>query len=296
MGRRLDLVWIRAYDLGLVRRRRSTMSRSRPRVPVIGFANGLLAALLAVAAASSATSAPAAPRRAALLCPHLEALPARVPRQFFPQTLSGLTTQRTSAGLPYGCVYVIPPRRLEKVPVWRSPTQRRMRGPIWSPNGESFAVAQRIDGVFYVFKVDLAGRVTLRTLGRDFAFLRDGRLVIRRSHSIFMEGTNGEFRPLASESALERAAGFHADFYGGMSEVGGSTRNGVAIQWWAPVGHVGNVLLLIRPSGRVQRLTPLWRRAGTYMPGPSSWSPDGQQLMIPWQRPLRAALLTMSIV
>jgi hypothetical protein len=155
---------------------------------------------------------------------------------------------------------------------------------MWSPDGQSFAVAQRVDGAFYVFRIDRKGRVMLRTLGRDFAFLGDGRLVIRRSHSIFIEATNGRFQQLASETALERAAGFPAGFYGSMSDVRGSSSEGVAIQWWAPAGKLGNVLLLIRSSGRVQRLTPVWRSAGTYMPGPSSWSPDGHRLMIPWQR------------
>jgi hypothetical protein len=258
------------------------MTYSRQRTLVVGLAYALIAALLSLAGASAATTE--GPRRATVVCPRLKALPARAPHRFFPQTSVGLTAQRTAAGASYGCVYVIPPRSLKKVPVWQSPTQERMRGPTWSPHGQSFAVAQRVDGVFYVFRVDLAGRITLKTLGKDFAFLRDGRMVVRRSHAIVIERPTGDFRPLTSERALERAAGFRADFYGVMSEVRGSSPEGVVIQWWARVGQVGNVLLLVDPKGHVQRLTPLWRSAGTYMPGPSSWSPDGQKLMIPWQR------------
>jgi hypothetical protein len=178
------------------------MTYSRQRTLVVGLAYALIAALLSLAGASAATTE--GPRRATVVCPRLKALPARAPHRFFPQTSVGLTAQRTAAGASYGCVYVIPPRSLKKVPVWQSPTQERMRGPTWSPHGQSFAVAQRVDGVFYVFRVDLAGRITLKTLGKDFAFLRDGRMVVRRSHAIVIERPTGDFRPLTSERALER--------------------------------------------------------------------------------------------
>jgi len=255
------------------------------------FASAVTAAWLAIPAGLGITST-AAPTNlvgaTSVLCPQLEPLRSRAPRHFFPNMLTGLTTQLTPAGLSYGCVYIVPPRKLIKVPVWRPPTRGRMRGPSWAPDGRSFAVAQNVGGAFYVFRVTRDGRVTLRAPGRDFAFLRDGRLVIRRSHWIFIEETKGRFSRLASEKRLQRAAGFRAGFYGRMSEVQGYGTPGVVIQWWAPAGQAGNVLLLVRPNGRVQRVTPPWRSAGTYMPGPASWSPDGDKLMIPWQRPPRA--------
>jgi WD40-like Beta Propeller Repeat len=249
------------------------------------FASAPTAVLVALATVSMVSSA-AVGAQVPSSCPKLKPLRSRAPLAYFPPALTGLTAQLTVSGLPYGCVYVIRPGRLAKTPLWHSPTGGRLRGPAWAPDGRSFAVAQKVGGSFYVFKVDARGRVALRTVGRDFAFLCDGRLVIRRGHSIFIEKAS-RFDRLATEADLEHAAGFHAGFFGGMTETRGCSGQGVAIQWWAPVRRFGNTLLLIEPSGHVLRLTPRWRRAGTYMPGPPSWSPDGQTLMIPWQHASR---------
>ena len=242
-----------------------------------------IAGLALVLAVPPSPVSPAAERKVS--CPRLKPLASRVPQRYFPGKLAGLTTQRSAAGVPFGCVYLIPPHTLAKVPVWHQPERGRLRGPAWSPDGKSFAVSQKVGGAFYVFKVDLEGHVTLRTPGRDFAFVRSGDLLIRRRHSIFIEQSSGRFQKLASERALERAAGFRAGFYGSMYEVAGFGAAGVVVQWWAPAGRRGNVLLLVRPSGQVQAITPRWHAAGTYMPGPPSWSPDNRTLMIPWQHP-----------
>ena len=257
------------------------MTRRRPRFRDCAVA---LAAGTCVAAVASAAS-PAEPvRLTAHSCRRLPPLRSRAPHSFFPSSLTGLAAQRTPAGVAYGCIYMIGPRRLDRIAIWRPPTGGRLRGPTWSPAGHSFAIAQTVDKTSIVFKVDLHGRVTLRAPAVDFAFLRDGRLVVRRNHALLLEKRPAHFSLLASERDLEHAAGFRPGFYGGMWATRGSSEEGIVVQWWAPAGDFGNVLLLIDARGHVRPVTPRWRRAGTYMPGPAAWSPDGRTLMIPWQR------------
>lgn len=185
-----------------------------------------------------------------------------------------------------GCVYLIAPGTVTKKPIWRAPAARRMRGPVWAPNGRSFAAAQKVRGAFYVYRVDLSGRILNRYLGRDFAFLLDGRLVLLRGQRLLIELREGSARTLASVRDLERVAGFRPDYYGGLRLTQGYGRDGIVVELsrgkqYGPDDNL-DVLLLVPARGAVRRITPVFSRYER-MPGPASWSPDGRILLIPWE-------------
>lgn len=204
------------------------------------------------------------------------------PATFFSRSRLGLWTTDTRGDRAPGCVYLIRAGVLPTA-IWRAPERRRLRGPVWAPDGRSFAVAQKVAGAFYIYRVNRAGRLLTRTLGRDFAFFADGRLVVLRGRHLWLETLGNRYERLASERELARAAGFEAGFYGSMRSTVGYGREAVALQWWARAPAHGFVLLLVSRNGSVRKATPAWRRAGTYMPGAPSWSPAGDSMLIPWQ-------------
>ncbi len=227
----------------------------------------LLVALVALVSSATADS-----RRAG--CPELEPR-IRTPSRF----VDGLA----GAWIPLearDCLYVVPARMARPSPVFRFARDRRLRGPVWSPTRPELAVAYRTARSFEVALLDTDGRRLRRFLGRDATFFRDGRLVIRRLDELWVVDDRRP-RRLAPRARLERAAGFR--FTGSeLSSTDGYGRAGVILSVW---GHAANRLLLIRPSGSVTPATPLFRaRAGTSMPGPPAWSPDGRVLLVPWQR------------
>ncbi len=177
------------------------------------------------------------------------------------------------------CLYLVPAGSVTPRPIFHSSGGRALRGPVWAPNGRSIAVAAKVGAGFQVLQLSPTGRIVRRLVGRDFAFTREGALVFQRGDRLLvLEG--GRIRRLASKAELAAAAGFPASFWGGLRGAQGYGRGGVAIQWW---GERRSVLLLVSRRGVVSPATPVFR-AGAYMPGYASWSPDGRVLLIPWQR------------
>jgi hypothetical protein len=165
-------------------------------------------------------------------------------------------------------------------PVFAVAPGRRLRGPVWSPTRPELAVAYRTSRSFEVAVLDTDGRRLRRHLGRDAAFLRDGRLIVRRRHELWIVDARRS-RRLVGRRRLELAAGFPI-LASDLSGTDGHGRAGVVLSVW---GADVSRLLLVRADGSLVRATPAYRaRAGTSMPGPPAWSPDGRVLLVPWQR------------
>jgi hypothetical protein len=141
-------------------------------------------------------------------------------------------------------------------------------------------VAYRAARGFEVSLLDTDGSLIRRILGRDAAFLRDGRLVVRRRNDLWIVD-DGRTRRLVPRRRLERAADFRI-VGSDLSGTDGYGRAGVILSVW---GDDLSRLLLVHANGTVARVTPVYRaREGTSMPGPPAWSPDGRVLLVPWQR------------
>ena len=143
-------------------------------------------------------------------------------------------------------------------------------------------MAARLRSGFTVLLLDRTGRVQRRRVGRDFAFLADGSLVLLRGRELLLVRAD-RWRRLTTADELERAAGFSASYYGGLRFVHGYGPDRVVLQWWSASR---SVLLAVSRTGAVAPVTPVFGR-DSYMPGYASWSPDGRVLLIPWQRPAR---------
>jgi hypothetical protein len=219
-------------------------------------------------------------------CPAMRPL-LRSPARFFPATQIGLWTPAFRSNPDFGCVYLVQAQSSRGRPIWAAPLGSRVRGPVWAPDGRSFIVGVHSGGAFHAYRIDRSGKLQATYAARDFAFLRDGRLVLLAQRRLELETRAGRFVRLASEPQLERVAGFKPTFYGSLSDVRGFGAGGVVVQWWGR--PAGNVLLFVAADGAIRRATPRWTTPGTYMPGPASWSPSGRSLLIPWQQPPRGS-------
>lgn len=179
------------------------------------------------------------------------------------------------------CLYIVGARMTRPSPVFRAPAGRRMRGPVWSPTKPEVAVAYRTVRSFEVAVLDTDGRPLRRLLGRDATYLRDGRLVLRRSDGLWIVDDRLTPRRLVERRRLERAAGFSI-VGSDLGATDGYGRAGAIVSVW---GADVSRLLIVRADGTVIPATPIYRAEnGTSMPGPPAWSPDGRILLVPWQR------------
>jgi len=248
-------------------------------------------AVIAVAASALAATAPNPPRESAAeaaagpppsACPLLRPARLRTPARFFPR-------ERAGAWIPVDardCLYLVAPWSGIPRAIFRAPGARRLRGPVWSPDGRELAVSYGNQGAT-VAVLTRDGRIGKTYLGRDVAFMPDGRLLIGRGDRL-MVVAGSRLRPLASRAQLAAAAGFEVTSLQ-MHMVAGHGQAGVAALAW---GEHRSRLLLITPAGNVKPISTLLSDENmTSFPGPPAWSPDGLVLLVPWQRadPLQQA-------
>ena len=241
------------------------------------------ASVLVLALAAAGSNAAAPPRASAAVsvtpatsvsCPGLKPL-LRSPQRF----LAGLA----GAWVPYearNCLYVVASRMSQPVPIFQIPLGQHLRGPVWSPTRPELAVAYRQGRSFEVALLDTNGDTLRRFSGRDAAFFRDGRMLLRWADQLWLvsEGTK---RRLVGRDQLQRAAGFPIGGYD-LSATDGYGRAGVLISVW---DDLRSRLLLVTADGALTHVSPIYRAdvEGESMPGPAAWSPDGRVLLIPWQ-------------
>jgi uncharacterized protein YjhX (UPF0386 family) len=226
------------------------------------------------AAGTSSAARSAAVEETAIGCPELTPR-LRSPARF----LNGLVGAWVPEEARH-CLYIISARMSRPAAIYRIDAGRTLRGPVWSPTRPELVVAHRRGRGFQVALLDTDGSVLRRLSGRDAAFFRDGRMLLRQLDRLWLVGKRKQI--LAGRAALERAAGFRITGYD-LSSVDGYGRSGVVVTVW---GTLRSRLLLVTSDGRFRRITPIYRAddAGASMPGPPAWSPDGRILLIPWQR------------
>lgn len=117
----------------------------------------------------------------------------RYPLRFFPMTTMGLWTPGARSSPGYGCVYLLPPGSSARRAIWKAPGPSGIRGPVRAPDGRSFVVGHRARGSWRVYRIAVSGRVISRVVGRDVAFISDGRLAPLRDDEIVFEREEGRF-------------------------------------------------------------------------------------------------------
>jgi hypothetical protein len=178
------------------------------------------------------------------------------------------------------CLYMIPSRMSRPAPIYRIAPGAALRGPVWSPTRPELAVAHRVGRGFEVALLDTNGRMLRRFSGRDAAFFRDGRMLLRQRDQLWLV-SDGRKKLLVGRDELQRAAGFPVTGYD-LSSTDGYGRAGVIVSVW---GSLRSRLLLVTVDGAPRRVSPIYKAdaEGESMPGPAAWSPDGRVLLIPWQ-------------
>jgi len=211
-------------------------------------------------------------------CPALTPPRLRIPARFFP-------LERAGAWVPTearDCLYLINPGSSRLVAIFRAPNDARIRGPVWSPDGQRLAIAYKSGSGFKAVVLSRHGRIQRAYLGRDVSFLRDGRAIIGRADRLLLADGPGAPRPLVDRVGLEAAAGFKINAFQIFS-ISGYGRPGLAITAW---GREYSRILIVSSEGTVASASPrLSVAAQMSFPGPPAWSPDGELLLIPWQRP-----------
>lgn len=245
----------------------------------------MLASVLVLALTVAGSNAAGGPPRAAV------AVPGNAPTSIGCPELKGRlrSPQRFLAGLVGAwvpeearhCLYILPSRMSRPAPIYRIAPGHALRGPVWSPTRPEIAVVHRRGRGFEVALLDTNGRMLRRFSGRDAAFFRDGRMLLRQADQLWLvsEGTK---KLLVGRSRLQRTAGFPITGYN-LSSTDGYGRAGVLITAW---GDLRSRLLLVTDKGALAKVSPIYREEaeGASMPGPAAWSPDGRVLLIPWQR------------
>lgn len=237
--------------------------------------------VLALAVGSNAAGAP--PRAAATVsvsatrisCPELKGR-LRSPQRF----LAGLVGAWVPEEARH-CLYILPSRISRPAPIYRIAPGNALRGPVWSPTRPELAVAHRRGPGFEVALLDTNGRMLRRFNGRDAAFFRDGRMLLRQADQLWLV-SKGKKKRLVRRDRLQQTAGFPITGYN-LSSTDGYGRAGVLITAW---GDLRSRLLLVTAKGALAQVSPIYREEaeGESMPGPAAWSPDGRVLLIPWQR------------
>jgi len=172
------------------------------RLPLIAVSALVLA--LAGGGSSAAGAEPRASAAAAPVvgCPELKPSRLRSPQRFV-AGLSGAWVPEEARN----CLYMIPSRMSQPVPVYRITLGQRLRGPVWSPTRPQLAVAHCRGRGFEVALLDTNGQMLRRFIGRDAAFFRDGRMLLRQGDQLWLVG-EGKRRRLVGRDQLQRAAGF----------------------------------------------------------------------------------------
>lgn len=166
------------------------------------------------------------------------------------------------------------------IPIYRIAPGHVLRGPVWSPTRPELAVAHRDAGGFEVAVLDTNGQRLQRFSGRDAAFFRDGRMLLRQADQLWLV-SDGSKKRLVKRAELQQAAGFPLTGFD-LSSIDGYGRAGVIVTAW---GNLRSRLLLVAADGALRPASPIYRADanGESMPGPAAWSPDGRVLLIPWQ-------------
>lgn len=167
------------------------------------------------------------------------------------------------------------------MPTFRITPGHALRGPVWSPTRPELAVSHRERRGFEVALLDTDGQMLRRFSGRDAAFFRDGRMLLRHADRLWLV-SEGKKKLLVGHDQLQRAAGFPIAGYD-LSATDGYGRAGVILSAW---GNLHSRLLFVTADGALRHVSPIYKAdaEGQSMAGPAAWSPDGRVLLIPRQR------------